>query len=796
MKLLKKIAAVLGFFLLPIVGYAAYGGITWGLDGATDPKKIGVNINGVWYEFAFFANGSFVSASATIDVTRYFTAAQKADIATGSPTLDLKTPIQTAEDALGTLGGELYFPKGVYRWDSTVVLSSNRHVRCEKGAVFKPIYKFQLFANDNYVTVNLGTDLDPPTDANQTDHDFEISGCKFDWTAITDANSPSPIWSYDSTKPAIFVKAKNVYFHDNEIVGSDPPKFNGSSYYGHVGSIGCVSSNNCRYERNIAKGVHESLDCWGGGNGCYYIDNRVELFDNSSFQRGDHYCLGFNGMGSIANFHNTIENLVISGNYCITKGWSSCYQFDPLSAGSKVKHVKITNNVCEAKSGTTNNGIYGRGQVEDATIEGNTIIGVDALPINVTDFFSTGGPFTCTDCISTTNGSDIATVAIPTLTDAKATVGNYLLFSAGTGAVGGITFASKYFLITEVTSGVNVKVQADASAGSSATGGGAVSTNVWWGAPDGVKIANNHFDGSSYLNSALVYGVGTNLHISDTSAVGGTYGAITFASSIIRAATTLPLPVVYGTSGSAGTGIAGSSGDNIDNYALTRNPRTPFPAIVLACGADPTTAALVNGEMWCNTTALRTRIGGSLKTIALLETAQAFTASQQFVGTTFGSTLAASSTDLSKHIALYSTTYGFGITSNRLNYVVPTGANHAFVINGVDIAFIDGSGMHIPAGSLALNYASKNADYVVTASDSTLTFNCIGTCTVTLPSPASRIGHLLTIRTVAAQTVVSASSNVVPLAGGGAGTAILAATAGKWAVLQSDGTNYQIIQGN
>jgi hypothetical protein len=52
---------------------------------------------------------------------------------------------------------------------------------------------------------------------------------------------------------------------------------------------------------------------------------------------------------------------------------------------------------------------------------------------------------------------------------------------------------------------------------------------------------------------------------------------------------------------------------------------------------------------------------------------------------------------------------------------------------------------------------------------------------------------MLMVRTIQAQTVVSASSDVVPVAGGAAGTAILAATAGKWALLQSDGTNWQIM---
>ena len=49
------------------------------------------------------------------------------------------------------------------------------------------------------------------------------------------------------------------------------------------------------------------------------------------------------------------------------------------------------------------------------------------------------------------------------------------------------------------------------------------------------------------------------------------------------------------------------------------------------------------------------------------------------------------------------------------------------------------------------------------------------------------------IKTVTANTVVSASSNIVPIDGTAAGTAILPATAGAWAALQSDGTNWVIM---
>jgi len=68
------------------------------------------------------------------------------------------------------------------------------------------------------------------------------------------------------------------------------------------------------------------------------------------------------------------------------------------------------------------------------------------------------------------------------------------------------------------------------------------------------------------------------------------------------------------------------------------------------------------------------------------------------------------------------------------------------------------------------------------------------TCTVTLPAAASYSGRQLTFQNYQAQALVSASSNVVPQAGGSAGTAILLAVAGNWATMVSDGTNWIIMQ--
>jgi hypothetical protein len=67
------------------------------------------------------------------------------------------------------------------------------------------------------------------------------------------------------------------------------------------------------------------------------------------------------------------------------------------------------------------------------------------------------------------------------------------------------------------------------------------------------------------------------------------------------------------------------------------------------------------------------------------------------------------------------------------------------------------------------------------------------TLTLTIPSAAIYSGASFTITNNQAFTVVSASSNVVPITGGAAGTAILAAASGTSATLVSNGTNWVIV---
>ena len=91
---------------------------------------------------------------------------------------------------------------------------------------------------------------------------------------------------------------------------------------------------------------------------------------------------------------------------------------------------------------------------------------------------------------------------------------------------------------------------------------------------------------------------------------------------------------------------------------------------------------------------------------------------------------------------------------------------------------------------------TKTTAFTLGANENEVICNGTASITVTLPAASSWVGRKVRIKTRAAFTVISASSNVKPLDTDTAGTAILAATAGKWAELVSDGTNWVIMAGN
>jgi hypothetical protein len=112
-----------------------------------------------------------------------------------------------------------------------------------------------------------------------------------------------------------------------------------------------------------------------------------------------------------------------------------------------------------------------------------------------------------------------------------------------------------------------------------------------------------------------------------------------------------------------------------------------------------------------------------------------------------------------------------------------------------------GSGLSFSAGTLAATTSApsapvtQTANFTVAATDVWTINNKSGsTCTVTLPTASANSGRVLYFQNYQAQALVSASSNVVPLAGGSAATSILLASSGDSATLVSNGTNWLMTQ--
>jgi hypothetical protein len=119
-------------------------------------------------------------------------------------------------------------------------------------------------------------------------------------------------------------------------------------------------------------------------------------------------------------------------------------------------------------------------------------------------------------------------------------------------------------------------------------------------------------------------------------------------------------------------------------------------------------------------------------------------------------------------------------SSTKLSFVPSTGTLTATQFSGLLI------------GSAPVTVAAST--YSVAATGVWVINNYAGTLTLTLPTASSYSGRVLNIINYQAYTVVSASSNVVPIAGGSASTAILNAIAGDKCTLVSNGTNWVLVE--
>lgn len=126
-----------------------------------------------------------------------------------------------------------------------------------------------------------------------------------------------------------------------------------------------------------------------------------------------------------------------------------------------------------------------------------------------------------------------------------------------------------------------------------------------------------------------------------------------------------------------------------------------------------------------------------------------------------------------------------------------TATNVAFTPFGtISATNVQNAIQELSTDTFSAPFTQTAATYTITSTNYAVVFNAAASCTVTLPAAALSMGRVLIFKTIAAFTVVSASSNVIALAGGAASTAILSGTAGKFAHLQSDGANWIVLMAN
>ena len=166
----------------------------------------------------------------------------------------------------------------------------------------------------------------------------------------------------------------------------------------------------------------------------------------------------------------------------------------------------------------------------------------------------------------------------------------------------------------------------------------------------------------------------------------------------------------------------------------------------------------------------------SNSTVGLSASSTVYVVAAKSTGAVTTSTLTTSWNDTANYWRLYSIVTGTATVTSYTDY------RQVGRMTGV------GTGLVAPV--------TKTASFTFGANENEVICNGTGTITATLPTASAWVGRKIRIKTVAAFAVSSASSDVVPLAGGSASTGVVAATAGKWAELVSDGSNWVIMAAN
>lgn len=433
-------------------------------------------------------------------------------------------------------------------------------------------------------------------------------------------------------------------------------------------------------------------------------------------------------------------------------------------------------------TGSQNTAVGFRALNSNTTGLSNTACGNDSLKSNTTGLINSAFGYLALN--NNRTGSYNIAIGNQPLYQGLSTVENIAI---GSGALGqtGLTVTAGAFII-----GVSYTIQSSGttvftSIGAADNNPGTVFTATGVGAGTGTASSNTGYNiGIGYSSLSLNKSGQENIAIGDRSQYSNSMGSLNISlgqesiyynqsSSNVVAIGYRALNAV-GTIATAGAFVTGVS------YTIASIGSTDFTLI---------------GSANNNVNTVFTATGAGAGTGTATPNADknigvGYQAGNTIVGGT-NNTIIGADADVTSASQINATAIGYQATATIDNQVV---LGNASVVQYK----LPGTAAHVSyAGSYssAAPVTETAATHTVAIATSSLICNRAGTITVTLPSAATYPGRELRIRTITANTVVSNASNVVPLIGGAAGTAICAGVAGSWAHLHSDGTNWQIMAG-
>jgi hypothetical protein len=367
MKLLKTIAAVLGFFILPIVGYAAYGAIIWGYDSAATTPKLSVNVSGVWYEVAFLSGGKFVSITSDFNVLRY-----------GADPTGVADSAAAFTSAVSTGSRNVFVPCGTYLFNTAVQLPSNTDIGgANKGCVTIKIPTTIAYNTSYYAqfTTVQAKNAFSGADAVAGNSNIRIHDMTIDGTLGVTGGVLHTI---------VFNKGSYIHIERMKFLGGGQPSSNDATAF--------INSDHYWIEDNTCIGMSNAcFDQWAGVHDIFIRNNYVD--NNLAGGNGDNGIL-VNGVGTLpAGGGNRPTdpsyNIVIEGNTIENNPGIGINVFglcatnpDASFACGKTNRATITGNVVRNARGTVGGGIV-VGEGDDFTVTGNIIDGTNAGGITI-----------------------------------------------------------------------------------------------------------------------------------------------------------------------------------------------------------------------------------------------------------------------------------------------------------------------------------------------------------------------------------------------------------------------------